>query len=134
MTMTSHTVAAVGSATRLLVSGVGYLIIIFGVFGVLDLSMSHLLIGAGLAGVVLGIAAQQSLGNAFAAVVLLMARPFVVGDRIRVRFGALAGIFEATVLLGFKESSQHPDLIGVLWQDTDNRDSLDSESGNSGGR
>jgi small-conductance mechanosensitive channel len=46
---------------------------------------------------VLGIAAQQSLSNVFAAVVLLLARPFVVGDRIRIRSGALGGVFEATV-------------------------------------
>jgi hypothetical protein len=46
----------------------------------------------------------------------------------------LLRIEKAEADLGFKESSQHPDLIGVLWQDTDNRDSLDSESGNSGGR
>jgi len=54
--------------------------------------------GAGLAGVVLGIAAQQSLGNVFASVVLLLARPFSVGERIRIRSGALGGIFDATVL------------------------------------
>lgn len=96
--VTSRTIPVAGAATRLLLSGVGYLIVIFGVFGVLDVSMSHLLVGAGLAGVVLGIAAQQSLGNAFAALVLLFARPFVVGGRIRVRSGALGGIFDATVL------------------------------------
>ena len=31
-------------------------------------------------------------------IVLLLARPFTVGDRVRVRSGALGGIFEATVL------------------------------------
>jgi hypothetical protein len=51
-----------------------------------------------LAGVVLGIAAQQSLGNVFAGVVLLLARPFGIGDHIRIRSGALGGIFEAWVL------------------------------------
>jgi hypothetical protein len=58
---------------------------------------SNTLVGAGVAGVVLGIAAQQSLGNVFAGLVLLVARPFVIGDHIRIRSGALGGIFEAWV-------------------------------------
>ena len=58
---------------------------------------SNTLVGAGVAGVVLGIAAQQSLGNVFAGLVLLVARPFVIGDHIRIRSGALGGIFEASV-------------------------------------
>jgi small-conductance mechanosensitive channel len=60
-------------------------------------SLQQLLIGAGLAGVILGIAAQQSLGNIFAAIVLLVARPFVVGDDIRVRSGVV-GVLDVKVL------------------------------------
>jgi Mechanosensitive ion channel, beta-domain len=41
--------------------------------------------------------AQQSLGNVFAGLVLLMARPFAVGNHIRVRSGALGGEFYGTV-------------------------------------
>jgi small-conductance mechanosensitive channel len=98
-----HIVAAqsllsAGAAVRLVVSGVGYLIIVFAEFGILDVSLEHLLVGAGVAGIVLGIAAQQSLGNVFASIVLLLARPFVVGDRIRIRSGALGGVFDATVI------------------------------------
>lgn len=86
-----------GASVRLLITGVGYLVLIFALFGVLGVSLQHLLIGAGLAGVVLGIAAQQSLGNIFASVVLLFARPFVVGDVIRIRSGVV-GQLDATVL------------------------------------
>src|SRR5207248_7984590 len=42
-------------------------------------------------GVIVGIAAQQSLGNVFAGMVLLMARVFRVGDRVRIRSGPLGG-------------------------------------------
>jgi small-conductance mechanosensitive channel len=87
-----------GAAVRLISSAVGYLIIICAELGVLEVSIEHLLVGAGVAGIVLGIAAQQSLGNVFAALVLLLAKPFVVGDHIRIRSGALGGIFEAEVL------------------------------------
>ncbi len=89
---------AAGAAVRLVTTGVGYLITICAELGMLDVSIEHLLVGAGLAGVVLGIAAQQSLSNVFAALVLLLAKPFVVGEHIRIRSGALGGIFDAVVL------------------------------------
>jgi small-conductance mechanosensitive channel len=96
--VTTRTIAAAGSAVRLVTTGVGYLIIICAELALLDVSVDHLLVGAGLAGIVLGIAAQQSLGNVFASVVLLLAKPFTVGERIRIRSGALGGIFDATVM------------------------------------
>jgi small-conductance mechanosensitive channel len=96
--VTLRSIAAAGAAVRLLATGIGYVVVIFAVFAVLEVSIDHLLVGAGLAGIVLGIAAQQSLGNVFAALVLLLARPFKVGDHVRIRSGALGGIFEAWVL------------------------------------
>lgn len=95
--VTQRSIPAAGAAVRLLASGFGYVILIFFVFAVLGVSVERLLIGAGLAGVVLGIAAQQSLGNIFASLVLLFARPFGVGDRIRIRSGTL-GVIDVTVL------------------------------------
>src|SRR5205085_3158111 len=44
-----------------------------------------------------GIAAQQTLGNLFAGLVLLTARPFRVGERIRIQAGALGGVIEGVV-------------------------------------
>jgi small-conductance mechanosensitive channel len=92
-----RSIPSAGTAVRVISAVVGYLFVAFSVLGVLDVSIEHLLVGAGLAGVVLGIAAQQSLGNVFAGFVLLLARPFGVGDHIRIRSGALGGIFEAWV-------------------------------------
>lgn len=82
----------------LLLTAAGYLAILFVVLGMLGASAAHLLVGGTVAGVILGIAAQQALGNVFAGIVLTLAHPFRVGDRIRVRSGALGGVFEATVL------------------------------------
>ena len=42
-------------------------------------------------------AAQQALGNVFAGLVLLFARPFHVGDAIRLRAGALGGTLDGIV-------------------------------------
>jgi small-conductance mechanosensitive channel len=92
-----RSIPAAGGAVRVISAGVGYLFVAFAVLAVLEVSIEHLLVGAGLAGVVLGIAAQQSLGNVFAGLVLLLARPFGVGDHIRIRSGALGGIFDAWV-------------------------------------
>lgn len=39
--------------------------------------------GAGFTAIVVGLAAQQTIGNVFAGIVLLAARPFSVGDRVR---------------------------------------------------
>ena len=86
-----------GSAIRMLVTGIGYAVALLGMLSMLSIPVGHLLLGGAIAGVVIGIAAQQSLGNAFAGMVLLMARPFAVGNRIRVRSGALGGEFYGTV-------------------------------------
>lgn len=90
-------VPAAGAAVRVVTAAVGYLVVIFGVLAVLSVSIEKILVGAGLAGVVLGIAAQQSLGNVFAGMVLILARPFHIGEHIRVRSGSLGGVFDAWV-------------------------------------
>ena len=56
-----------------------------------------LALGGAFTAVILGLAAQQTLGNVFAGTVLLSARPFRVGDRVRLQGGPLAGQLEGTV-------------------------------------
>jgi small-conductance mechanosensitive channel len=86
-----------GAAVRMLVTGFGYLIALVGTLSMLSVPVGHFLLGGAIAGVVLGIAAQQSLGNVFAGFVLLVVRPISVGEYIRVRSGALGGEFYGTV-------------------------------------
>jgi hypothetical protein len=62
-----------------------------------DIAVTQLVVGGALTGVLVGIAAQQSLANVFAGIVLLAARPFQVGDQVGIRSGALAGLIEGTV-------------------------------------
>jgi small-conductance mechanosensitive channel len=69
----------------------GYAIVAVTALGILKVPVGHLLLGGALTGVIIGIAAQQALGNVFAGVVLLLARPFNVGDSIRIRAGSLSG-------------------------------------------
>jgi small-conductance mechanosensitive channel len=56
-----------------------------------------LAVGGAFTAVVLGLAAQQTLGNVFAGTVLLSARPFRVGERVRLTGGILAGSVEGVV-------------------------------------
>jgi small-conductance mechanosensitive channel len=86
-----------GATIRLVTNGLGYVLLIVALLAVLGVSLDHLLIGAGVAGIILGVAAQQSLGNIFAAIVMLFARPFVVGDTIRIRSG-VTGVLDVKVL------------------------------------
>lgn len=55
------------------------------------ISLQAIAVGGGFAAVVMGLAAQQTLGNLFAGMVLLSARPFRLGERVRFQAGALAG-------------------------------------------
>jgi small conductance mechanosensitive channel len=56
-----------------------------------------LALGGAFTAVVVGLAAQQTLGNLFAGTVLLSARPFRVGERVRLQGGGLAGTVEGVV-------------------------------------
>jgi small conductance mechanosensitive channel len=56
-----------------------------------------LALGGAFTAVIVGLAAQQTLGNVIAGTVLLSARPFRVGDRVRLQGGPLAGQIEGTV-------------------------------------
>ena len=56
-----------------------------------------LAVGGAFTAVVVGLAAQQTLGNLIAGTVLLSARPFRVGERVRLQGGGIAGTVEGVV-------------------------------------
>ncbi len=58
---------------------------------------STLAVGGAFTAVVLGLAAQQTLGNVFAGIVLQGTRPFKVGEKVRLIGVGLAGSIEGTV-------------------------------------
>jgi len=61
------------------------------------LSTRSLTVGGAFTAVIVGLAAQQTLGNLFAGLVLLSARPFRVGERVKLQGGGLAGNIEGVV-------------------------------------
>jgi small conductance mechanosensitive channel len=56
-----------------------------------------LALGGAFTAVIVGLAAQQTLGNVIAGTVLLSARPFQVGDSVRLQGGQIAGQIEGTI-------------------------------------
>ncbi len=81
-----YAILLVGAFTTLLIT-----LVLFGV------PVSQLVLGGALTTVFVSIAAQQALGNVFAGLVLVFARPFRVGDTIRLRAGALGGTIDGIV-------------------------------------
>jgi small-conductance mechanosensitive channel len=86
--------AAVVRYFLLLIGAFTTLVVTLVLFGV---PVGQLVVGGALTSVFVGIAAQQALGNVFAGIVLLLARPFRVGDSIRLRAGAIGGQIDGTV-------------------------------------
>ena len=73
----------------------GYLIVALTAMDLFALPVGNLLVGGAVTGMILGIAAQQSLSNVFAGLVLLFARPYIPGETVRIRSGALGGTWTA---------------------------------------
>jgi len=69
-----------GSVLARVVGISGTVVVILWTLSALRIGIQTLLLGGALTGVVLGIAAQQTLGNVIAGIVLLVVKPFVVGE------------------------------------------------------
>ena len=83
-----------------LVRAGGYAITLLWVLATLEVGVEGLLLGGALTGVILGIAAQQTLGNVFAGIVLLAVRPFTLGGQAVIK--SSLGEYEGTVTgMGF---------------------------------
>jgi small-conductance mechanosensitive channel len=81
-----YAILIVGAFTTLVIT-----LVLFGV------NVSQLVLGGAITTIFLSIAAQQALGNVFAGLVLVFARPFKVGDAIRLRAGAIGGTLDGVV-------------------------------------
>jgi len=86
-----------GTGLGLLIQVIGYFVVVLTALGLLGQDVSGLLLGGAITGVVIGIAAQQTLGNFFAGLVLVTVRPMEIGQRVVLRSGPLAGEYEGVV-------------------------------------
>src|SRR4051812_41570863 len=81
------TAGTVGFLIRLATIGISLLVAL----NIAGLNPRTLAVGGAFTAVIFGLAAQQTLGNLIAGTVLLSAPPFRVGDRVRMRGGAIGG-------------------------------------------
>ena len=102
-----------GTPLRLFVLLGGYLIAAVSVCDLVGVQLRQLLVGGAITGIIIGLAAQPVLGNLFAGLVLLFARPYVPGQQVRVLSGAINGphvgvIISAGLLYTILETSDGP--------------------------
>lgn len=90
--------ASAANSLRLAIQVIGYIVVLVVILGLLAVRIESVLLSGAIGSVVIGLAAQQSLGNAFAGIVLLVSRPFVVGDYITFRAGGLGGQYDGEVV------------------------------------
>src|SRR5580704_6113390 len=91
--MDPGTAGTVGFLVRLATVGITLLVAL----EIAGVSAASIVAGSAFTAVILGLAAQQTLGNLFAGMVLLSARPFRVGERVRFQAGAVGGQIEGIV-------------------------------------
>ena len=108
VTGSSH--AAVVRYSIVLLGSVTILVI---TLDLLRVPIGQLIVGGALTTILIGIAAQQALSNVFAGIVLLLSRPFSVGEEIQLRSGSLGGIIQGTVT-----------EIGITYMRMDTRDGV----------
>jgi small conductance mechanosensitive channel len=91
--MDPATAGTVGFLVRLVAIAIALIVALH----IAGISSQSLAVGGAFTAIVLGLAAQQTIGNLIAGLVLLSARPFRVGERVRLQAGALAGGAEGIV-------------------------------------
>ena len=94
----AHGGVAAASAVRLICMVVGYGVVLLAVLGLLRVNLANLLVGGAVTGVIVGIDAQLTLRYFFAGLVLLFALPYVPGQRVKVRSGAMGGPFDGVIV------------------------------------
>ena len=96
-TLQSVTGSAHAAVVRYAIVLLGAILTIAMTLVLLKVPVGQLLVGGAFATIIVTIAGQQALSNIFAGLVLLLSRPFQVGDMVLLRSGALGGQLEGTV-------------------------------------
>jgi small-conductance mechanosensitive channel len=89
--------AAYGSIVRYVLILLGSCVVLVVTLSMLGFRVGQLVLGGTVTAVLVTLAAQQSLSNVFAGLMLQFAHPFKVGDAVWIRSGALAGTIEGVV-------------------------------------
>ena len=85
------------STVSFLVQLIALLVLIVVALRIVDLNPRAIALGGAVTAVVIGLAAQSTLGNVIAGIVLQTSRPFRVGERVRLQGVSLGAVVEGTV-------------------------------------
>jgi MscS family membrane protein len=85
------------AAMKFFLNLIGFGAIILSTLTLLEIPIDKLLLGGAAIGVILSVAAQQSLANFFASVVIIISRPFQVCDELSITAGALGGTYKGKI-------------------------------------
>jgi small-conductance mechanosensitive channel len=85
------------STVSFLIQLLTLLVIVVVALRIVDLNPRAIALGGAVTAVVIGLAAQSTLGNVIAGIVLQASRPFRVGERVRLQGGPLGATVEGTV-------------------------------------
>jgi small-conductance mechanosensitive channel len=107
-----------GTAVRFLVNILVAMIVVAALLHVFNVSLGNLLLSSAFAGIVIGLAAQTVLANVFAGLLIVLATPFRVGDRIGIisaNYGAFAPSYPHEVT--YPTYSGTVRAIGLIYTD-----------------
>lgn len=90
--------SAHAGALRVAAAVVGGVVALLFTLRLLAIPVRDLILGGAVTGVVVGVAAQQTLANVFAGILLLLVRPFSVGEMVQLCSGQLGGPVTGRVL------------------------------------
>ena len=96
--ITHHLGTGRAAAVQFILRTIGYVAILLATLELLGIPIGKLLLGGVALSVILSVAAQQALANFFASIVLVISHPFVVGEEITLKSGALGGEYSGLVL------------------------------------
>lgn len=81
---------------------IAYVILLIILLGALGINITGLLVGAGFLGIVLGLAAQNTVGNLLAGLELIISRPFKVGELVTIstwQYGLIPPTYQHDIII-----------------------------------
>lgn len=90
---------------------IGGMIVLFVTLGIWGIDMTGLLAGAGFMGIVVGLAAQETLGNIISGLLMMFSRPFEIGDWIEVT--GYSGIVEDISIMQTRIKTFDGEVIAI---------------------
>lgn len=88
-----------------------WIVALFVIFGIWGFDLTGLLAGAGFMGIVIGFAAQETLGNIISGLVMMFSRPFEIGDWIEL--SGYSGIVEEITVISTRLRTFDGEMVSI---------------------